>query len=302
MKYTYSDDEDDFLTDSTTRRSTRNTRNHTPADPAGSVVTASGRQIRAPTRLNIETVSNGAPSAPGSIQGDIQLDDVEMTEENWIGPTGRPRRSAAVHHGLNGWASKSMKNAEYDSDEDDVSEPDFGDDEEGEEHVPEESDEDEEEFEEDEVMDDDLDDTTQRRLVIKLPIKAAVDTDGRAKLIVGSAVHAETSRDSQPVQPDRINSDEPRPAGVPYFKASFANGLGPQPEPEPEPEEKSADVISVATKLTQQAPEPYMAKPSIEAVTTPRTPSRGPSASLAFGETSEKPQHVPRPIDVGGGE
>lgn len=212
MKYTFSDDEDDFYTDSTaTRRSTRNTRNHTPAELAGPITTASGRQVRAPTRFET-TASN-----PASAQGD---EDVEMTGgvadakkgdqvELTVGPTGRPRRSAAVHHSMNGWSSaaattgkkKRSKDDDYDSDEEDEAseEPDFGDDEEDE-HVPaaddeEEDEEDEEEYEEDADMadEDDLDDGGDAKddddhdnsLVFKFPIRVGFDENAKVTKVDG---------------------------------------------------------------------------------------------------------------------
>ncbi|KAF4461469.1 hypothetical protein FALBO_11739 [Fusarium albosuccineum] len=161
MKYTYSDDEDIF-SDSTTRRSARNTGTHTPVE-TGPVTTASGRQIRAPTRLNAATGS----SAPGSVQGDTS----EVEKESSVGPTGRPRRSAAVNHGTSGWtgtSNSSRRNITDDSENE--SEAEFGDDEEdADEHVPEESEE-EDEFDEDEAMvEDDLDDSA-RSLVVKLSV------------------------------------------------------------------------------------------------------------------------------------
>lgn len=296
MKYTYSDEEDDFLTDSTTRRSTRNTRNHTPAEPLGPLVTASGRQVRAPTRLNIDTTEDGEPLA----QEDGQFQDVSMEQENSVGPTGRPRRSAAVHHGMNGWASKKRKSEEYESDEDDdASEPDFGDDEEEEEHVPDESDLDEEEFEEDVDMDDDLDDTAKPSLVVKLPIKAAVDMDGRAKLFPQEGTEAEKARAPRPVHRNVVVSDESESTDGPE-----SNKPAPAQEPKEEVGEKSADVISVAFKgATPHAPDTHLNETCITAAGgAPHTPSRVQSTSLAYRESPEKPQHVPRPIDVGGGE
>ncbi|KAK2791666.1 hypothetical protein FQN52_004582 [Onygenales sp. PD_12] len=49
LKYTYSEDEEDFSSDAlpTTRKSTRNSRLPTPGEPAGPTFTASGRQVRA---------------------------------------------------------------------------------------------------------------------------------------------------------------------------------------------------------------------------------------------------------------
>ncbi len=210
MKYTYSDDEMDFLSDSTNRRSTRNTRNHTPAEPAGPVVTASGRQIRAPTRLNIETRSNGGPSAAPSVAGDALNGDMDMEDNDLdVGPTGRPRQSAAVHHGTNGWAQKKRKSNEYESDEeeDDGSEPDFGDDEEEDDHVPEESDEDEEEFDDEEIPDDELA-AGKTTLVVKLPVKAAINGDGQSRISCRRRISGEKHRYSRAAHRNVVVSEE----------------------------------------------------------------------------------------------
>ncbi|KAJ2977460.1 hypothetical protein NUW58_g7805 [Xylaria curta] len=144
MKYTYSDDED-FYSDSTTRRSTRNTGTHTPAEPAGPVITASGRQIKAPSRMTVDASNNIVTTSP------TQETEDARSKEALTGPGGRPRRSAAVNHGTNGWAASKKKrygsrDDEMDEDEDD-SEPDLGDDEDD--HVPD-ADSEEEEEEEDE--------------------------------------------------------------------------------------------------------------------------------------------------------
>jgi hypothetical protein len=161
MKYTYSDDEDIFNSDSTNRRSTRNTGTHTPAE-TGPVTTSSGRQIRAPTRLNAGT----GESAPGSVHGDTS----EVENEGSAGRTGRPRRSAAVNHGTNGWDGSHARSKSVEDSDDEVSEADFGDDEDDvDAHVPEES-EDEDEFDEDEAMvDDDLDDKPAS-FIVKLSV------------------------------------------------------------------------------------------------------------------------------------
>lgn len=162
MKYTYSDEEDTFDSDTTNRRSTRNTGTNTPAD-VGPVTTASGRQIRAPNRLN----ANPGSSAPGSVQGDGS----EFDKENSAGPTGRPRRSAAVNHGTSGWAGPSTRSRRNTSESDEESEAEFGDDEEDvDEHVPEPESEDQEEFDEDEVMAEDELDGEPRSLVVKLSV------------------------------------------------------------------------------------------------------------------------------------
>ncbi len=191
IKYTYSDDED-FLTDSTgPRRSTRHSDMHMPNEP---VTTASGRLIRAPNRLN-----DGGLSASVSVQGDAALDGEAGTGAEGeddsalsVGPTGRPRRSAAVNHGRNGWAKARQQDEydEYDSQaEEEDSEPDLGDDEEEDEdeHVPDEEDEDEED--DDEVFDQDkdamlLDADEESELggaggsvMVKLPVKAVLDQE-----------------------------------------------------------------------------------------------------------------------------
>jgi hypothetical protein len=159
MKYTYSDDEDIFGSDSTNRRSARNTGTTTPAE-TGPVTTSSGRQIRAPPRLNA-----AVDSRSGSVQ------DEASENEGSTGPTGRPRRAAATNRGANGWTGSeaaSSRKARDDSDEE--SQAEFGDDEyDVEEHVPGESEE-EEEFDEDEVMADDDLDVTSSSLIVKLSV------------------------------------------------------------------------------------------------------------------------------------
>ncbi|KAK1756084.1 hypothetical protein QBC47DRAFT_179578 [Echria macrotheca] len=289
MKYTYSEDEDDFLTDSSNRRSTRNTRNHTPAEPSGPVTTASGRHIRAPTRLN-ETASNGAPSAPGSVQGD------ETNQGESMGPTGRPRRSAAVNHGLNGWATKKRKSEEYESDEDDdVSEPDFGDDEEDD-HVPDEDDEDEEEFDEDVLMEDEVDDLDgkgQERFMFTFPIRVTFDENNKVRRLPGSPPATDKHKHPRAAHRNVVMSDESESGG--------STDVPGEPEVIAEPEGPAAEEISVATKLPAPALEsvaPAAPVPQSPLKTTP-IPTNGAPTALAFRGSPEKPQHVSMPIDVG---
>ncbi|KAJ6446360.1 hypothetical protein O9K51_01133 [Purpureocillium lavendulum] len=158
IKYTYSDDEDIFSDSTGYRRSARNTGTTTPAE-TGPVTTSSGRQIRAPPRLNMV----GGDSAPGSVHGDGS----EIDREASAGPSGRPRRSAASQHGANGWEEARPRRPSAGSD-DEESEAEFGDDEEDA-HIPEES-EDEDDFDDDEAMvEDDLDDQPHS-LVVKLSV------------------------------------------------------------------------------------------------------------------------------------
>ncbi|CAK7226044.1 hypothetical protein SBRCBS47491_006092 [Sporothrix bragantina] len=187
IKYTYSDEED-FYTDSTDRRrSTRNTGTHTPAEP---VVTASGRQIRAPSRLNGGLNASANDSA---LDADNEATTGGEERELSLGPTGRPRRSAAVNHSMNGWTKKQSRADEYDEydsqaeeEEEEGSEPELGDDEEdADAHIPEdEEEEDEEEFEEgkdamllDAEEEADIADTSNGSVMVKLPVKAVLDKE-----------------------------------------------------------------------------------------------------------------------------
>lgn len=217
VKYTYSDDED-FYTDSTNRRSTRNTRNPSPVE-AVPVVTASGRQSRPPARLNADTLSNGDASAAPSVQGDVV--DTEMSEAPEIGPNGRPRRSAAANHGTNGWAHPRKRRHDYVSDDEDEEEdePDFGDDE-GDDHVPQEETEDEEEFENDAMDEDDQDVTggsprSNDSRMVKLPIKVTIDKNGKVKRLTNDGDTPATTPSnlvSSPAAADESSEESPSDA------------------------------------------------------------------------------------------
>lgn len=233
VKYTFSDDETDFLTDSTTRRSTRNTRNHTPAEPSGPFTTSSGRQVRPPNRLNAESTSTGVPSASASVQG-----DGEDSEARRVTRSGRPRRAAAINHGLNGWAPRKRKSDEYESDESEGSEPDFGDDEEDE-HVPDEEEEDEEEFEEEDLMDEDLDDVPKPSLIFTFPIRVAFDENNKVRQIPGPPVATDRHRHPRAAHRNVVVSDESDSG------QNASQGASTEPGPETPAAE---EVISVATK------------------------------------------------------
>ncbi|KJZ78982.1 hypothetical protein HIM_01755 [Hirsutella minnesotensis 3608] len=160
MKYTYSDDEDIFSDSTGNRRSARNTGANTPAE-MGPVTTSSGRQVRAPPRLNMVP----GESAPGSVQGDAS--EYEKEEPTEI--TGRPRRTAAAQHGTNGWKSHERSgDSSADSDDDEGSEAEYGDDEDDADALIPEEYEDEEGMDEDEMASDDR----PRSLVVRLSVKA----------------------------------------------------------------------------------------------------------------------------------
>ncbi|KAI1640235.1 hypothetical protein F4809DRAFT_592014 [Biscogniauxia mediterranea] len=309
MKYTYSDDED-FLSDSTNRRSTRNTGTHTPAEPAAPaapVTTASGRQIKAPSRMTVDASNNIVTTSPTA-----QENDATATEESSVGPGGRPRRSAAVNHGTNGWSSSKSKSKGYNSmddemdDDEDLSSPELGDDEE-EDHVPDgDSDEDEEEFadEDEEMADDDDDDDddddpddSPKSMVVKLKIPSKKDSDANGAT---------------------VNLDAYRYKGPDAKSPTTAHATDDKPkEDSSAPVERSEESISVATTTLKKrsTPEPPRTSsasaiaPGDETTTlrppsTPVLSSLQSTTSLAFRESPDKAQAVPKskpkPADVVG--
>ncbi|KAK3302490.1 uncharacterized protein B0T15DRAFT_543076 [Chaetomium strumarium] len=309
MKYTYSDDEGDFFSDSTTRRSTRNTRQHTPAEPRGPVTTASGRQVRAPNRLNAENASDGAPSANNSVQGDGEHPDMKSTTRS-----GRPQRSAAVNHGMNGWTARKRKSEEYESyesEEEEGSEPDFGDDEEDE-HVPDDEEEDEEEFEEEDLMDEEgLDSGTHKSsFIFKFPIRVAFDENNKVRQIPGPPVVTEKHKRPRAAHRNVVVSDESEASD-----ASPAEPLVTEPEP------PAAEVIAVATKrMTLAEPADKVARADVvqaaepagksgddadqpmtnaaAVVKSPPTPSSQQTTSMAFRGSPEVPRSAPLFADI----
>jgi hypothetical protein len=303
MKYTYSDDEADFYSDSTNRRSTRNTGNHTPAEPIGPVTTASGRQVRAPTRLNAENASAEARSATTSVLGDGEDSEVKHATRS-----GRPQRSAAAHHSMNGWPTKKRKSEEYESgeSEEEGSEPDFGDDEE-EEHVPDESEEEEEEFEEEDVMDEDLAEAENPSFIFKFPIKVSFDENSKVQHIPGSPAKTEKHKHPRAVHRNVVVSDD-----------SETSDASPREPIVAEPEPPAADEISVATKRMT----PAESQPGVDAgksadqadetgadanqpkvgegplIESPPTPSSEQATSLAIRGSPEITKAVPRPVSA----
>jgi len=174
MKYTYSDEEDEGYSDATTtRRSTRNTGTHTPAEGLAPTVTLSGRQVKARQGGAYgESILSGtqAPAvAAGSLSGTSE--EPENGEETG----GRPRRAAAAKVTTNGWGSKGAHIEGYnsvdamDSDEDDASEQDYGDDEEDD-HVSLQSDvDDQDDLTDADEIPEDAD--GKKSLLVKLPVK-----------------------------------------------------------------------------------------------------------------------------------
>jgi hypothetical protein len=200
IKYTYSDEEDEGFSDTTSRRSTRNTGTHTPAEASGPTITQSGRQVRSRHGGTYgESLLSGthtpALTLGGLDGGNDELDgDDEILER-------RPRRAAASNV-KNGYSSKGRHIEGYNSvddmdDEDDASEQDYGDDEEDD-HVSLESDAEDEDDLEDEDMEDDLldEDPNPKSLVIKLPLKTPTP---------------EKSATKRSMTPEKKSAELPRP-------------------------------------------------------------------------------------------
>ncbi|KAH8674009.1 hypothetical protein BX600DRAFT_223161 [Xylariales sp. PMI_506] len=275
MKYTYSDDED-FLTDSTgVRRSSRNTGTNTPAEPSGPLTTASGRQIKAPSRMTVDASNNLVTTDPDQDHGGRA-----SSKESSVGPTGRPRRSAAVNHGTNGWASSRSRgyNSMDDYDEEDPSEPELGDDEEDD-HVPDESEDEDDDFNEDEEMadgDNDLDDSSPKSMVVKLKVTGK---EGLSKINFDKfRYNGGTDGKHQQESESNPNSTKHLPNEDQLMKGKSA-----------------AESISVASKK-QTTPGPE---------TQPERTARTPSANaiqtkpLAFRESPDKPQATALPVTTG---
>ena len=274
MKYTYSDDEDTFNSDSTNKRSTRNTRTHTPVEQ-GPVTTSSGRQIRAPTRLNAATGS----SAPGSVKEDTP----DFDKESSVGPTGRPRRSAAVNHGTNGWAGTSTRSRRNTSDSDeDESEAEFGDDEEDADALAPEDSEEEDEFDEAEAMvEDDLDDQPQS-LVVKLSVPSPklrdiLELSTQAGNILASPISLQRDMKVDTHEAPVVEMQDAPALGISNIEPGLTSeGVAGQNLDTPERNINCADRQSAAPATIHVTP-------------------------LAFRGSPEKPhaQLVPRPIDIG---
>lgn len=254
------------------------------------MITASGRQSRPPPRLNVDNLSNGDASAAPSVQGDDAAGgnlDTEMSEAPEIGPTGRPRRTAAAQHTTNGWSTSRKRNRPYVSDdEDDESEADYGD--EGDDHIPQDETEDEEEFEND-AMDEDDDevapespDSTDSRMV-KLHIKVNFDKDGKAKRLPkkrdGSTESASTPSNiaSSPEAPE--SASEGSPSDIPTHEPEHTGDVI-QAAPLKRAEPVAAS--TPASETTSAAP-----NQASDAASTPAPVSSAPTSAAKSNENSE---------------
>lgn len=288
MKYTYSDEEDEGYSDSTSRRSARNTGTHTPAD-TGPTVTQSGRQVRARQGGTYGESMLSGTQAPTTDEP-AHEGTVENAEEDDESVGRRPRRAAAaVAVAVNGRVAKGGRHIEgYNSvdelsDEEDASEQDYGDDEEEDDHVSVESDvEDNDELSDEEDVEDEmeLDEGLQekKKLVVKLSVKTPTP---ERKNAVKLSLTPETSFGELP-KPDTATtatngtSDQAVPGSVSLPTTT-------EPEVKVNGNSEAAKPISI--------PQP---KPEVPKV-TPLSPS------LTFRGSPEKPPHAfsPAPINVG---
>jgi hypothetical protein len=290
MKYTYSDEEDEAYSDATsyTRRSTRNTGTHTPAEPSGPTVTQSGRHVRSRQGGAYgESMLSGAVASAGAFDG---AGDEADEDDDVVGA--RPRRAAAVNHGPNGRGSKGGHHIEgYNSvdemdDEDDASEQDYGDDEEDGEVSLESDVEDPDLSDEDEEMEDNVldKDHEKRSLVVKLPMKTPTPEKPSA---INTVLAPEKSLvdfgDSIPSAEPLLGTD-PRPSTPPLAKPTDAV-LVPTP---------AIDIQFNNVKHTEIS-EPMGMASQAEAIKGPFTPL---SPSLAYRGSPEKSHIFARGIDV----
>lgn len=221
--------------------------------------------------------------------------DTEMRDDGApAGLNGRPRRSAAVNHGTNGWSGKSSSKKtngsdDFDSDAADDSEPDFGDDEEGDEHVPDESEDDDDEFDEDADMVDG--DEVDSGLVVKLPVKVSYDRHtGKYSKADGPA--NKRNGDSAQLSPGSSESSKPgermqRQGTPPKLARPQVTLQSPIPDDD--------DGVSVGRKLDQakSTDKPFAQPTSGANDSGPDLPT----TSLAI-RSPEKPSQLAPPIDV----
>lgn len=292
MRYTFSDEEDegDSYSDATTsRRSTRNTRTHTPAEGLGApTVTSSGRQVKPRQGGNYgESILSGAQPSGVTVGGyDGTSEEPENHELNGT----RPRRAAAAGT-TRGWASKGQHIEGYnsvdemeDEDEDDAS--GYGDDEDEDEHVPLESDVDDpdELTDADDIMDE-LSAGEKKSMIVKLPIKTPTPEKKKS----AAQDFLSTEKDSA-LSTGTLQSgiDEQRPGttvnGVASSTAHAANGT---------PRES----IQAQPNSSVTAPE-ASSRPDEIPPKSPRAQSPW-SPSLTSRGSPEKPTAFPTSINVG---
>lgn len=288
MKYTYSDEEDDIYSDTTSRRSTRNTGTHTPAEPAAPTVTQSGRQVRSrhggaygESLLNgTRTSSVAAPEYYGtSEQPESENDDVITGR--------RPRRAAAIKQSRESKASRRDRSIDgYDSEddmdeedeEDEVSEQDYGDYEEDEDAASLASDGDNDDLSDEDVdMADDLAEleADKKSPVVALPAKSSTPEKK-------PTIKLKVSPGKKPVEDDLVAENIPNRK---LFDAEISSN-----DPS-NTGSRSTDTNKAESSTDNGAP----------TASGQRVQSNTLSPSLAYRASPEKPHAFPQPIHVGQG-
>jgi hypothetical protein len=225
MKYTYSDEEDENYSDVTTsRRSTRNTGTHTPAEGLAPTVTLSGRQVKARQGGAYgESILSGTHTPAVALERYVGTSEEPEQAE---GTTSRPRRAAAANAGANAWSSKggahipgyNSVDEMNDSDEDDASEQDYGDDEEEEQLSLESDNGDDDLTEAEEDLLHDVDE--KKSLLIKLPVKTPTP---EKKIVIKLRVTPE----KDVMKPVNFNGDVVGGNDNHTSTAPALNGIGP---------------------------------------------------------------------------
>ena len=299
MKYTYSDDDEDIYSDATTsRRSTRNTGTHTPAEGlAGPTVTLSGRQVKSRQGGAYGESMLSGTHTPAITTGGF--DGTSEEPENDEGASSRPRRAAAANHGLNGWGAKGGMHIEgyndvdemTSEDEEDASEQDYGDDEEEDDNVPLESDVDDPD---DLTDDEEVDEGERQSLIIKLPVKTPTpERKTTVKLPLTPTPKPESPPTAEGAATNE-NKEQHRSdhAQNGTFTAIVNNKENMKHGPSIPTEGTFATLqVEASTKPVNITPK----SPSIPAPASPMSPS------LAFRGSPEKPQAFPPSINVGYG-
>ncbi|KAM3081018.1 hypothetical protein ACMFMG_004977 [Clarireedia jacksonii] len=204
MKYTYSDEEDEIYSDTTaSRRSTRNTGTHTPAEPAAPTVTQSGRQVK--SRVG---GAYGESMLSGTYNTSASHNEVEM-EESEEASASRPRRAAAPSRTT--WASKGKHIEGYnsvdemdDDEEDDASEQDYGDDEEDDDQVSLASDKDEPDDDTEDDEDIEADDEVKQSLIVKLSVKTPTPEKKRTTIKLRLSPQPDVGSDVESTSKDAV--------------------------------------------------------------------------------------------------
>jgi hypothetical protein len=269
MKYTYSDEEDDIYSDTTTsRRSTRNTGTHTPAEClAAPTVTQSGRQVKARQGGHYgESMLSGSNMANAVPVGDLveSICEADMSEN----AAGRPRRAAAPIGGRHIVGYNNVDEMTSD-DEDDASEQDYGDDEEDDAISLVSDGEDQDEVSEKDGNGD-IETGERKSLVVKLPIKTPTP---ERKTVIKLQLSPGKGRNSKPpeIAADTTGKGE-------GHEPTNSNNVGPLNSLENGNKTKAMDIAPMSPQATPDHVPPM--------------------SPLAFRGSPEKPQSLSAAISV----